>query len=103
MTVLKNVDVRKTADISHDGRVASRSLVTADGEMKSLGLMLPGTFHFSTGRAETIEITRGHCRVKLEGDQAWCEYESGQAFDVPANSQFEVEVTDMLDYVCHLR
>ncbi|UCE88550.1 MAG: pyrimidine/purine nucleoside phosphorylase [Pseudomonadota bacterium] len=100
--VLKNVDIQKKAEISHGGRVACRSIVTADGEMKSLGLMLPGTFRFSSERAETIEITQGHCRVKLESEQAWSEYESGQTFDVPANSHYEIEVTDLLDYVCHL-
>lgn len=97
----KNVEVKKKANVYHGGRVTSRTIVTPAGEMKTLGVMLPGTYRFSTQAPERIEITQGHCRVKLEGEQAWSEYQAGDSFRVPGNSHFEIVVDDLLDYVCH--
>jgi purine/pyrimidine-nucleoside phosphorylase len=99
---LKNVTVTRKAELSHGGRVSTRTVITADGEMKSLGLMQPGTYRFVTEAQETIEIVQGHCRVKLAGDQAWADYQAGQSFAVPAASHFEVEVDDVLDFISHL-
>ncbi len=101
MTSFKNVEVTKKANVYHGGKVTSRSIITPEGEMKTLGVMLPGTYRFSTQAPEVMEITQGRCRVKLADDQAWIDYEAGQSFDVPANSHFEIEVDDLLDYVCH--
>jgi hypothetical protein len=97
----KNVEVKKKANVYHDGKVTSRTVVNAQGEMKTLGVMLPGIYRFSTQAAEVMELTQGHCRVKLGGQQHWIDYQAGQSFSVPANSAFEIEVTDLLDYVCH--
>ena len=97
----KNVEIKKKANVYHDGKVTSRTIITAVGEMKTLGVMLPGTYRFSTQAPEVMDVTQGHCRVKLAGSQAWENYEAGQSFDVPGNSHFEIEVTELLDYVCH--
>ena len=97
----KNVEVKKKANVYHDGKVTSRTIVTPEGEMKTLGVMLPGTYRFSTQAPEVMELSQGHCRVKLAGQQHWADYQAGQSFDVPGNSHFEIEVTDLLDYVCH--
>ena len=97
----KNVEVKKQANVYHEGRVTSRTVITPQGEMKTLGVMLPGTYRFSTQAPETIDVTQGHCRVKLADRQTWESYQAGQSFNVPANSHFEIEVVDLLDYVCH--
>ncbi len=97
----KNVEIKKKANIYHDGKVTSRTIISPAGEMKTLGVMLPGTYRFSTQAPEVMDITQGHCRVKLAGVQAWETYEAGQSFEVPGNSHFEIEVTELLDYVCH--
>ena len=97
----KNVEVKKKANVYHDGKVTSRTIITPAGEMKTLGVMLPGTYRFSTQAPEVVDVTQGHCRVKLAGNQVWESYESGQSFEVPGNSHFEIEVTELLDYVCH--
>ncbi len=97
----KNVEVKTKANIYHDGRVTSRSIITADGDMKTLGIMLPGIYRFSTQTPERMDITQGHCRVKLSGSQTWGDYQAGDSFTVPGNSHFEIEVDDLLDYVCH--
>jgi uncharacterized protein YaiE (UPF0345 family) len=97
----KNVEVKRKANVYHAGRVTSRTIVTPSGEMKTLGIMLPGTYRFSTQSPEVMELTQGHCRVKLAGEQHWSEYQAGSSFAVPGDSAFEIEVTDLLDYVCH--
>ena len=97
----KNVEVKKKANVYHDGKVTSRTVITPQGEMKTLGIMLPGSYRFSTQAAEVMELTQGHCRVKLAGQQQWNPYQAGESFSVPANSHFEIEVDDLLDYICH--
>ena len=91
----------KNATIKQKANVTSRSVITSSGEMKTLGIMLPGVYHFSTETPETIDVLQGHCRVKLADSQAWEDHEEGDSFSIPANSSFEIDVQDLLDYVCH--
>lgn len=44
MAVIKNVDLTKKANVYFDGNVTSRSFVDSEGESKSLGIMMPGTY-----------------------------------------------------------
>jgi purine/pyrimidine-nucleoside phosphorylase len=89
------------ANIYFDGKVVSHTLVLADASRKTLGLIYPGTFHFATKAAERMEIVAGACRVKMDGESAWKAYETGQTFEVPANSGFDVEVaTGICEYIC---
>ena len=97
----KNATVKQKANVYHEGKVTSRSIVTAEGEMKTLGIMLPGIYRFSTQAPEIMEVTQGVCRVKLADDQEWSEYQAGQSFNVPGNSHFDIEVDELLDYICH--
>lgn len=97
----KDVEVKKKANIYHNGHVTSRSIITPTGEMKTLGVMLPGTYRFSTQAAETMELLQGRCRVKIADTEAWVDYEAGQCFEVPANAHFEISVDELVDYVCH--
>jgi len=97
----KNAEIQRKANIYFDGKVTSRSIITAEGEMKTLGVILPGSYRFSTQAPERMEIIQGHCRVKLADTQAWDDYQAGASFHVPANSHFEIEVDGLLDYVCH--
>jgi uncharacterized protein YaiE (UPF0345 family) len=97
----KNVEVKKQANVYHDGKVTSRTVITAGGEMKTLGVMLPGTYRFSTQAPERMDVTQGRCRVKLADGLNWSEYQAGESFDVPGNSHFEIEVIDLVDYICN--
>jgi len=97
----KNATIKHKANVYHEGKVTSRSLITADGEMKSLGIMMPGTYRFSTAAAEVMDVIQGRCRVKLADAQDWNEYQGGESFSVLANSHFEIEVEELVDYVCH--
>ncbi len=96
-----NATITKKANVYHDGRVTSRSIVTSDGASKTLGVMLPGTYCFNTQAPEVMEITQGACRVRIGDQEAWLDVRAGEQFDVPANSSFDIEVTSLLDYICH--
>ncbi|MBZ0070817.1 MAG: pyrimidine/purine nucleoside phosphorylase [Gammaproteobacteria bacterium] len=97
----KNAEIRKQANVYHEGKVTSRTVITGSGEMKTLGVMLPGIYRFSTEAPEVMELTQGRCRVKLAAADDWTEYAAGDHFSVPGNAHFEIEVMELLDYVCH--
>ena len=91
------------ANVYFDGKVVSHSILFPDGSKKTLGLIYPGKFHFGTDKAERMEIVAGSCSVKLDGQTAVQSYGAGQAFDVPAESGFDIEVTSGLcEYICSL-
>ncbi len=96
-----NVTAIAKANVYFDGKVVSHTILAADGSKKTLGLIYPGKFHFGTAQAERMEIVAGNCRVKLDGQNDSCEYAADSAFDVPAKSGFDIEVTaGICEYVC---
>ena len=97
----KNVTVKHKANVYHDGKVTSRTVLTPDGKTKTLGVMLPGIYRFNTQAAERVDVTQGQCRVRLADQQEWKNYQEGQSFNIPASSHFDIEIKDFLDYVCH--
>ncbi|NOR51192.1 MAG: DUF1255 family protein [Gammaproteobacteria bacterium] len=97
----QNAEIVKKANIYFDGNVTSRLIKTADGESKTLGVMLPGSYHFNTDTKELMELTQGICKVKLNGSDEWKGYSGGESFRVAANSGFDIEVSELLDYICH--
>jgi len=97
----KNATISKLANVYHGGKVSSRSIVTAEGESKTLGFMLAGSYNFGTDAPELMEILAGSCRVRLDGENDWKTYQAGESFNVAGNSRFDIEVSDILDYICH--
>lgn len=89
------------ANVYFDGKVVSHTITFPDGSRKTLGLIYPGAFHFGTKAAERMEIVAGKCRVRIDGLETWSDYGSDTAFDVPANSGFDIQVADgICEYVC---
>ena len=101
MTTLQNVTVTATSNIYFDGKCVSHSLQCADGSKKSVGVIFPSTLTFNTGAPETMEILRGKCRVRLAGAAGWQEVVGGQQFQAGANSAFDIETLETVDYICH--
>ncbi|AMO96621.1 hypothetical protein CFter6_4006 [Collimonas fungivorans] len=99
-TQFDNVTVLKQGNVYFDGKCVSHTVVFADGSKKTLGVILPSSLTFSTGVAEIMDVTSGSCRVRQKG-QAWTTYSSGESFEVPANSSFDIETLETLNYVCH--
>ena len=89
------------ANVYFDGKVVSHSVLFPDGSKKTLGLIYPGTYHFGTQLSERMEIVAGQCDVKIDGQKNTASYTSGQVFEVPANSGFNIEVkTGICEYIC---
>ncbi|MES3024365.1 MAG: pyrimidine/purine nucleoside phosphorylase [Pseudomonadota bacterium] len=101
MSTIQNVTVTKKSNVYFDGKCISHTLLLADGSQKTVGVIFPSSLTFNTGRPETMEIVSGLCRVRLANAAEWKAYEGGQQFEVPANSSFEIETVDQVDYVCH--
>lgn len=101
MTQFDNVTVLKKANVYFDGKCVSHTVIFADGTRKSVGVILPSSLTFNTGDPEIMEINGGRCRVRLKGESGWQEYTAGTRFSVPANSSFDIETLEAVDYVCH--
>jgi purine/pyrimidine-nucleoside phosphorylase len=100
-TEFKNVTAVTKANVYFDGKVVSHSILFPDGSKKTLGLIYPGKYHFGTDLAERMEVVDGGCAVKLDGQSPVQHYKPGQAFDVPANSGFDIEVVSgICQYIC---
>jgi hypothetical protein len=89
------------ANVYFDGKVVSHTLLFPDGTKKTLGLIYPGQYHFGTQKAERMELTSGRCAIRLDGASTWASYCAGQAFEVPAQSGFDLEVqSGLCEYIC---
>lgn len=73
-----------------DGKVQSVGF-ERNGFKATVGVILPGTYHFGTQAPERMSVTSGQLRARLDGAQEWVTYPAGTAFEVPANSGFDVE------------
>lgn len=100
MSEFKNVTVVKKANIYFDGLVTSRTILFPDGSRKTLGIMLPGNYEFSTGNPEIMEIMAGDLDVLLSGADGWKTVKAGDFFEVPAQSTFSLRIRVVTDYCC---
>ena len=101
MSTLQNVTLSKKSTIYFDGKCVSHTIVLGDGTRKSVGVIFPSSLTFTTGAPEIMEIIGGTCRVRQAGASTWTEYQAGQTFSVAANTSFDIDTTETLDYVCH--
>ena len=100
MEKFENVTVVKKSNIYFDGKVTSRTIEFSDGSVKSLGIMMEGSYTFGTNDAEIMEIIAGEVEVKLKDAPAFVTYKAGDTFSVEANSSFDIVVTSLCDYCC---
>ncbi len=100
MSEFKNVTVVKKANIYFDGKVTSRTVLFPDGSKKTLGVMLPGVYEFSTTDKEIMEIMSGEIDVLLPGEKNWMPIKDGGTFAVIPNSKFTMKVKRLSDYCC---
>ena len=100
MSQFDNVSVFKKANVYFDGKCVSHTVLLADGTKKTLGVIFSSTLKFDTGAPETMEIIGGRCRVRLPGAD-WKTYAAGEQFSIAANSVFDIETLETVDYVCH--
>jgi len=99
MSEIKNVTIKKEANIYYDGKVTSRSITLDNGDSISLGIMLPGEYTFATNEAEIMEMLSGELEIKLPNEQ-WKTLNTPETFNVPANSSFDLKIKTVSDYCC---
>jgi uncharacterized protein YaiE (UPF0345 family) len=100
MSEFKCVTVVKKANVYFDGKVTSRTILFSDGSKKTLGVMLPGEYEFSTGAKELMEILSGELEVLLPGETAWKTITGGESFEVAPNAKFKLKIRNLVDYCC---
>ena len=100
MSEFRNVTVVKKANVYFDGKVVSRTVLFPDGSKKTLGIMQPGEYEFSTADKEIMEILSGELEVMLPGAPSWKAVKGGESFEVPANAKFTMNVKALSDYCC---
>ena len=100
MSEFNHVIIVKKANVYFDGKVTSRTLIFPDGSRKTLGIMLPGEYHFNTADKEIMEILVGDLEVLLPGSDGWKPVKSGEAFEVSAQSGFDLKVNSISDFCC---
>lgn len=100
MSKFENVSVVKAANVYFDGKVTSRTVEFPGGEIKTLGIMLPGKYRFSTGKKEIMDIQSGAVEIRLSEGGDWRQVTAGESFEVAANSAFDIKVLTVTDYCC---
>lgn len=100
MSEFKNVTVVKKCNIYFGGQVTSRSVIFADGSKKTLGVIQPGEYEFSTETVEIMEILSGELKWQLQGEHEWKKVVGGESFEVPAHNVFLIKVPVVTDYCC---
>jgi uncharacterized protein YaiE (UPF0345 family) len=97
----ENVTAVCKANVYFGGKVVSHTLLDAAGKKITLGLIYAGSYAFTTGAPERMDMVAGACRVKLAGQEAFTAYPAGTTFFVPGDSSFEIVVDEGLaEYVC---
>jgi purine/pyrimidine-nucleoside phosphorylase len=70
------------------------------GRRATVGVIAPGDYHFGTEAAERMTVTSGQLRVRPDGGE-WALYPAGTAFEIAANSGFDVSpVGGAAAYLC---
>jgi len=99
MSEIRNITIKKEANIYYDGKVTSRTITLEDGTTQSLGIMLAGDYTFGTELAEIMEIMSGDLDIKLPNEE-WKTLNTPATFNVPANSSFDLKIKTVTDYCC---
>ena len=82
-----------------NGNVKSLGFASASGKA-TIGVMLPGSYTFSTSQKEKMVITSGNLQVKLPGED-WKTVEAGRDFEIAANQSFDVSLEADVSYLCY--
>jgi hypothetical protein len=100
VSTFDDVSVVKEANIYFDGKVSSRTIIFPDGSKKTLGLLLPGEYHFNTDAPEHMLITQGAAEYRWNENDDWKKVETGGEFNVPGKSSFDIRALEITDYCC---
>ena len=101
MSPIANVTLQPQANVYFDGKCISHSFTLPDGTQQSAGVILPASLTFNTGASEVMECVAGSCEYRLAGTDEWKTSRAGESFSIPANSSFDIRVSEAYHYICH--
>jgi len=82
-----------------DGKIKSIGFKT-DTLPATVGVMVPGDYVFNTDDKEKMTIISGALTIKRPSDSNFITFNTGESFDVDANSAFDVKVETETAYLC---
>jgi purine/pyrimidine-nucleoside phosphorylase len=82
-----------------EGKVQSLGF-ERNGRRATVGVIVPGEFHFGTDGAERMTVVSGELLARLDPGGAWTTYPAGTSFEVPQKSGFDVKATAATAYLC---
>ena len=82
-----------------DGKVKSIGLDNSRGK-STVGVMDIGEYEFGTSTVEYMTVVSGSLNVMLPGAGEWKVFPEGETFIVPANSKFQLQVSEQSAYLC---
>ncbi len=85
-----------------DGTVKSIAFTGTEGPA-TVGVMAVGEYEFGTAQREIMHVVAGALTVKLPDSDNWQTFNSGDQFQVPANSKFQLKVAVQTAYLCEYR
>ena len=100
VSTFDQVSVVIEANVYFDGKVSSRTILFPDGSKKTLGILLPGEYHFNTDAPEHMKIISGVAEYRLDEDDDWKTVKQDGEFNVSGNSSFDIRALDIVDYCC---
>ncbi|MBD1557084.1 pyrimidine/purine nucleoside phosphorylase [Vibrio sp. S9_S30] len=88
-----------TENTYFEGGVKSLAFVQSEQQV-SVGVMAVGEYTFGTNAPEKMTVVKGDLTIRLKGEENWETYASGESFNVPGHSHFDVKVEQMTAYLC---
>jgi len=84
-----------------EGRIKSLGF-ELQGTQYTAGVMLPGDYPIDTEKEEHITVTVGRFEIRPP-DSDWKTAKIGDTIVIPANSTFDVKVSEPVSYICMYR
>jgi uncharacterized protein YaiE (UPF0345 family) len=81
-----------------DGKVQSLGY-ERNGRRQTVGVIVPGEFHFTTDGAERMTVVNGELQARI-APGPWVTYPAGTSFEVAAKTGFDVKATAPSAYWC---
>lgn len=97
---LENVRVTTKANVYWDGKVTSRTFHREDGSKFTLGIITAGSYTFDVGDREVVQLIAGDAEILLPTEQSWRRVEAPKAFEIIANSKYQIRTTSVAEYLC---
>lgn len=82
----------------HGERV--QSLSYEDEKKLSVGIIIPGEYHFGSIEKEITTVTSGSIEVLIEGNKEWHTYLKDDTFTIPAHKNFTFKTKEVSTYLC---